>query len=165
MIHSGPVLRDIEANLVKGFFEAESDEEKFLFQQAKIKWLRNRDKNISYFHKVLKGRNNRSKVFSLSDAYGEICSGDRILKLFLKHFEEFLGNAQPVKKVEDCATLFQRRLSPDVAQKRIKDITEKEIKSAMFDINDSKAPGPDGFTVAFFKKVWSIIGNDVCKAI
>nr|GEW63500.1 hypothetical protein [Tanacetum cinerariifolium] len=60
----GPVLRDIVANLVKEFFEAESDEEKFLFQQAKIKWLRDEDKNNSYFHKVIKGWNNRSKVLA-----------------------------------------------------------------------------------------------------
>nr|GEU85616.1 hypothetical protein [Tanacetum cinerariifolium] len=128
---------------------------------AKIKWLRDEDKNNNYFHKVLKGRNNKSKVFSLSDAYGQICGGDQIPKLFLKHFEEFLGNAQHVKEVEDCATLFQRRLGPDVAQKMIKDITEKEIKSAMFDINDSKAIGPNGFTAAFFKKASTIVGNDV----
>nr|GFA09996.1 hypothetical protein [Tanacetum cinerariifolium] len=55
-------LRDVEATLVKEFHDAEaSDEEKFLWQQAKIKWLSEGDKNSSYFHKVLKGRNNKSK--------------------------------------------------------------------------------------------------------
>ncbi|GKC83893.1 RNA-directed DNA polymerase, eukaryota, reverse transcriptase zinc-binding domain protein, partial [Tanacetum coccineum] len=56
----------------------------------------------------------------------------------------------PVKEVEDCATLFQRRLSPDVSLKMVNVIFEKEIKHAMFDINDSKALEPDGFTAAFF---------------
>ncbi|GKB33065.1 RNA-directed DNA polymerase, eukaryota, reverse transcriptase zinc-binding domain protein [Tanacetum coccineum] len=58
-----------------------------------------------------------------------------------------------------------RRLSPDVSLKMVNVISEKEIKHAMFDINDSKAPEPDGFTTAFFKKAWSIMGNDVCKAV
>ncbi|GKA35886.1 RNA-directed DNA polymerase, eukaryota, reverse transcriptase zinc-binding domain protein [Tanacetum coccineum] len=35
----------------------------------------------------------------------------------------------------------------------------------MFDIEDSKAPGPDGFTVRFYKSAWSIVGKEVCKPI
>ena len=32
-------------------------------------------------------------------------------------------------------------------------------------MNDSKAPGPDGFTSLFFKKAWSIVGSDVIEAV
>ncbi|GKB30917.1 RNA-directed DNA polymerase, eukaryota, reverse transcriptase zinc-binding domain protein, partial [Tanacetum coccineum] len=71
----------------------------------------------------------------------------------------------PVKEIDDCESLFHKRISPEVAQKMISDISVKEIKCAMFDINDSKAPSPDGFTVAFFKKAWNIVGEDVCEAV
>ncbi|GJS37922.1 putative RNA-directed DNA polymerase, eukaryota, reverse transcriptase zinc-binding domain protein [Tanacetum coccineum] len=47
----------------------------------------------------------------------------------------------------------------------VRDITNAEIKSAMFDIGDDRAPGPDGFSSAFFKKGWDIVGDDVCKSI
>ncbi|GKA52638.1 copia protein, partial [Tanacetum coccineum] len=40
-----------------------------------------------------------------------------------------------------------------------------EIKAAMFDIGDDKALGPDGYTSAFFKKGWSVVGHDVCNAV
>nr|GEV76062.1 putative ribonuclease H-like domain-containing protein [Tanacetum cinerariifolium] len=33
------------------------------------------------------------------------------------------------------------------------------------DCNDDKVVGPDGFTSKFFKKVWAIVGPDVCCAI
>jgi hypothetical protein len=35
----------------------------------------------------------------------------------------------------------------------------------MFSMGDDKAPGPDGYTVAFFKKAWDVAGIDVTCAI
>jgi len=44
-------------------------------------------------------------------------------------------------------------------------LRKKEIKEAIFSIGNDRAPGPDGFTSAFFKKPWQVIGEDVCRAI
>nr|GEW44191.1 RNA-directed DNA polymerase, eukaryota, reverse transcriptase zinc-binding domain protein [Tanacetum cinerariifolium] len=44
-------------------------------------------------------------------------------------------------------------------------ISDVEVKNAMFDIEDSKAPGPNGYTARFYKSAWRIIGKDVCKEI
>ncbi|GJU90335.1 hypothetical protein Tco_1302758 [Tanacetum coccineum] len=38
------------------------------------------------------------------------------------------------------------------------EVTNEEVKSAIFSMGDDKAPGPDGFIVAFFKKVWDVVG-------
>jgi hypothetical protein len=32
-------------------------------------------------------------------------------------------------------------------------------------MDDDKAPGPDGYTSAFFKKAWNIVGDDFCSAV
>ncbi|GJR74108.1 hypothetical protein Tco_0086473 [Tanacetum coccineum] len=63
------------------------------------------------------------------------------------------------------AKIDAERISDISALNMVRDVTNKEIKTAMFDIGDDKAPGPDGFTSTFFKKSWHIVGNDVCNAV
>ncbi|GJQ90835.1 RNA-directed DNA polymerase, eukaryota, reverse transcriptase zinc-binding domain protein [Tanacetum coccineum] len=41
----------------------------------------------------------------------------------------------------------------------------EEIKHAIFQIEDNKAPGPDGYSSYFYKKSWDIIGEDICSAV
>ncbi|GKC50823.1 RNA-directed DNA polymerase, eukaryota, reverse transcriptase zinc-binding domain protein [Tanacetum coccineum] len=47
----------------------------------------------------------------------------------------------------------------------IRSVSNEEIKEEMFDIEDNKAPGPDGYTSKFFKKAWTMVGDDVCMVI
>jgi hypothetical protein len=38
---------------------------------------------------------------------------------------------------------------------------ENEIESVVQSCNGDKAPGPDGFSLAFFQHCWSIVRNDI----
>ncbi|GKA35160.1 RNA-directed DNA polymerase, eukaryota, reverse transcriptase zinc-binding domain protein [Tanacetum coccineum] len=85
---------------------------------------------------------------------------------FVKHFEGFLGISPEVTKlIEDDNVLFEKRISINEANLMIREITDVEIKKALFDIDDNKAPGPDGFTSKFYKKSWDIVKSDFCAAI
>nr|GFD08641.1 RNA-directed DNA polymerase, eukaryota, reverse transcriptase zinc-binding domain protein [Tanacetum cinerariifolium] len=60
---------------------------------------------------------------------------------------------------------FRNKLTPDEAEFMVRDVSNEEIKQAIFLIDDNKAPGPDGFSAYFYKKAWDIIGNDICSAV
>ncbi|KAL0420603.1 UNVERIFIED_CONTAM: LINE-1 retrotransposable element O protein [Sesamum latifolium] len=47
----------------------------------------------------------------------------------------------------------------------IRPIGREEVKGALFDIAEDKAPGPDGYSAGFFKAAWSVIGDELTTAI
>ncbi|GKA82383.1 hypothetical protein Tco_0789131 [Tanacetum coccineum] len=91
--------------------------------------------------KSLKILNLQEKLYDIYDNDGNRMEGNLMEQQFVNHFRKFLGANKVIK------------------------VTDTEIKNAIFDIGDSKAPGPDGYTSTFFKKAWKIVGKDVCLAI
>ncbi|GKC91464.1 RNA-directed DNA polymerase, eukaryota, reverse transcriptase zinc-binding domain protein [Tanacetum coccineum] len=121
-------LRKEEASILKEYYDDVSDEENLLFQQAKIEWLKDGDRNSKFFHAFLKCRRNKATQIDLLDKI---------------HFDKTVSQSE--------------------ADWMTRQVTDEEIKQALFDIYDNKAP--DGFSSRFYKKAWEIIGKDVCAFV
>nr|GEY43989.1 hypothetical protein [Tanacetum cinerariifolium] len=80
-------------------------------------------------------------------------------------YKNFLGVERLVQPVDEDDLMFIKKLDVVEASNMIKDITDKEIKEAMFDIDNDKAPGPNGYTSCFFKKAWNVVGMGICLAM
>lgn len=81
------------------------DEDKLLYQQEKINWLREGDRNTAYFHKVIKGGKILSRISSICEA-GNRHSGDAIAQQFVNHFQNFLGCSSSVESMEGFDEIF-----------------------------------------------------------
>ncbi|GKE03761.1 RNA-directed DNA polymerase, eukaryota, reverse transcriptase zinc-binding domain protein, partial [Tanacetum coccineum] len=157
-------LKKLETEILKEYITAKNDEDNLLAQKAKIDWLCDGDKNSKYFHNVIKGRAHRNRIEAVCNEKGERFEGDQIAEQFVKHFQSFLGNARPVQKF-DLGKLKSKTVSSEDAVNMVRMVNDGEVKAALFDICDNKAPGPDGYTAKFYKKAWSVVGKDVCDAI
>lgn len=67
--------------------------------------------------------------------------------------------------MEGLEQLLHPCISKEKAKALIVNVSEEEIKSTMFSLQNDKAPGLDGYTPLLFKRVWNIVGKDVTKAI
>lgn len=60
---------------------------------------------------------------------------------------------------------FQPHVSEEINLDLIKGVTEDEIKEVIFSIEATKAPGPDGFTGAFYQAFWSDIKDNIIEEV
>ena len=144
-------------------------EETFLKQKTRNQWLQLEDQNNSFFHRSLKIKNARSTITHLWDEQGQRVDEVEQIKLVAENFyKKLLGTDQLLFNESKAARL--RQLIPvaipdDKAVLLEKEITEEEIRDTIFHMKTNKAPGPDGFSVDFFKVAWSIVGKEVVAAI
>ncbi|GJS03467.1 RNA-directed DNA polymerase, eukaryota, reverse transcriptase zinc-binding domain protein [Tanacetum coccineum] len=98
------------------------------------------------------------------DEKGKSFKGNKVAEQFVKHFQRFLGNAHHVEdwpKNGFNVTKFNRT----DAEHMVRPVLDAEVKDALYDICENKAPGPNVYTSKFYKKAWSIVGKDVCYAV
>lgn len=167
-VDKNPFNEDVKKKsclLLQEYCEAVKDEESLLLQKAKIDWLKDGDRNTKFFHKIIKERQHKSRIMEICDENGKRYDKEQVAEQFLKHFTKFLGTKDNVAEFKCNQVTFPNKLSNEEAERLVKPVSEKEIKEAMYDIDDSKAPGPDGFTSKFFKASWSIVGKDVCFTV
>ncbi|GKE55260.1 hypothetical protein Tco_1494445 [Tanacetum coccineum] len=141
------------------------DEIKLLHQKVKIKWLSEGDRNTAYFHRVLKARKDKSIVESICMEDGNRDNGSDVPEKFVNQFNMFLGSSMPVSPLNSLGNIVNLKLSQEEAEDMVIEVSDEEIKSALFDIDSSKAAGPDAYSTCFYKNAWVIVGKEICLAI
>ncbi|KAK9713574.1 hypothetical protein RND81_06G036400 [Saponaria officinalis] len=138
----------------------------YLMQKAKEMWIEDGDDNTSFFHASIKRRRMRNRVYQVFDADNNLCTTpDQIMNAFENFYVSLLGDAKPVSPIHRRVVQAGKCITHDHIAILTADVTHEEIKSAMFDIPGTKAPGPDGYSSQFFKDSWDIVGNDMVAAI
>ncbi|KAJ9552677.1 hypothetical protein OSB04_016722 [Centaurea solstitialis] len=134
-------------------------------QRAKVRWLAEGDANTRYFHKVVEEKRHVQHIHAVSRPDGTYVYDDNVAEAFIDHFVSIIGtedlNVNPIMP----SPLFGVYLPLSDALHMVRPVQDIEIRDAIFQIGNDKAPGSDGFSSKFFKAAWGIVGNDVLLAI
>ncbi|XP_074277279.1 uncharacterized protein LOC141600921 [Silene latifolia] len=138
----------------------------FLAQRAKENWVKNRDENTAFFHASIKRRRAHNRVYHIKDKEGKLCTTPQGIKnAFEEYYIGLIGSSKEVTPVHKGVIRSGKCLTDEHKEILTRFVTDDEIKTAMFSIPGTKAPGPDGYSSQFFKDSWAIVGKDICTAV
>ncbi|XVF73335.1 hypothetical protein PTKIN_Ptkin12aG0193100 [Pterospermum kingtungense] len=134
-------------------------EERMWLQKSRVKWLREGDRNTSFFHLAAKIRKDRNSINQLSVNDSVYNRPEDIKRLIFEHFSSFFSKDEAVQVLDlDCAF---RKLRPESARDLEKPFSEEEVWEAVRNCDGNKAPGPDGFNFEFIKNHWEMLKDDI----
>ncbi|XP_060972379.1 uncharacterized protein LOC133038296 [Cannabis sativa] len=91
---------------------------------------------------------------------------DSVINHYFEHFRNFMGakSLASSRLNEECLD-HGHKLSLQQQIQITRLFSKKEVKDAMFSINQLKSLRPDDFGASFFKGLWFEIGDEISDAI
>ncbi|XP_026433836.1 uncharacterized protein LOC113331332 [Papaver somniferum] len=132
-------------------------------QRAKENWAKEAEKNSRYLHQIAYYKficnNINCLVIDGDISYDKSKFAEEAVSFYTSIFSEehvtrpgFDDLELPTISVSDSISLE-------------KPFTSDEVKNVIWHFGSNKAPGPDGFTMEFFKAAWETIKDDLMNAI
>lgn len=124
-----------------------------------MQWLKEEDNNTNFFHKIANVRRSLNSIHSL--LIGEVRVDNK--EAIKNHIEEFFRNVYSEERLSRLKMdgLSMSSLGGGQGEWLERPFTEEEMKKAVWSLDGDKAPGPNGFTIAFYNACWDVIQADL----
>jgi hypothetical protein len=128
------------------------EEELKWYQRSKSKFILEGDSNTRYFHSVDNGRHRKNNIHSLVQDKGTIEGLDNLKSYVTNYYKNLFGSP------EEGNFYMDETRTEDIPQVSIEENTllmalysEEEVRRAIFQMEQNKASGPDGFPAEFYQ--------------
>ncbi|RVW27828.1 Transposon TX1 uncharacterized 149 kDa protein [Vitis vinifera] len=130
-------------------------------QKSRALWLKEGDSNTKFFHRMANARRRGNFISSLT-VRGVRLSKEEELREGIGSYFKSLFEEPRVRRPDVESSLFKTldALDNETLEGHF---SEEEVYKAISELGGDKAPGPDGFTLAFWKSCWPIVGGEVMQ--
>jgi hypothetical protein len=104
----------------------------------------------------------KNRIHAIQSAEGMATSPVEIEDTIFNHMNNIIGTNVPCLERFDWDRLNLPK--PDLSDLDAP-FSEEEVRKAIFDSAADKAPGPDGFSITFFRTAWAVIKQDMLNAV
>ncbi|KAL2251946.1 UNVERIFIED_CONTAM: hypothetical protein Sindi_2316900 [Sesamum indicum] len=143
-------------------------EQIMLQQRAKMQWMKDGDQCSRVFFRKIAHRRVTRKILQINDENGNIHTEQgEIVHEFISYYQNLLGGTRrnvPVD-IRYLRPWARHILTDEETGLLLLPFSPDDVKQAVFDIAEDKAPGPDGFSSGFFKAAWPVVGDEVTRAV
>lgn len=158
-------LQELELKAHSELDQAMHFQEEFWREKANLEWFVHGDRNTSFFHRVAKVRYSSKKLSLLR--HGDLILDNQsdieahvlvyYTSLYSSHNACF-NNGLIDRVVSNLVTMEDNVFLTNLP-------SMEKVRSTVFSMNASGAPGPDSFGGMFYQKFWEVIKEDVHRSV
>ncbi|KAL2224767.1 UNVERIFIED_CONTAM: hypothetical protein Sindi_3018400 [Sesamum indicum] len=136
--------------LAKGFLDEAQN-----LQRAKMQWMKEGDQCSRVFFRKIAQRRAGRRILQINDENGSThIEPEEVIHEFVSYYQK------PLRR-----PWARHIITNEEASHLCLPFTPKDVKNAVFDISEDKAPGPNGYSSGFFKAAWPVVGTEVTRAV
>lgn len=128
-------------------------------QNPRALWLKEGDNNTKFFHRVANSHRRHNHVGILR-INGVLSSDTVAIKDHIVNYYDSLYTEQTSWRPRVDGISFSS-IDVDVCLWLERGFEEQEVWEVVREMNGDKAPGPDGFSMAFFQHCWGFLKKDI----
>jgi hypothetical protein len=129
-------------------------------QKSRVLWLKEgEDNNTKFFHKMANSHRHYNYMERVEVDGAVYEEAPEVREKVVQFYESLYQKHEPWRPTVDG--LDFNMISTEERDMLERRFEIEEVLQVVKDLQGDKAPGPDGFTMAFFQKCWSVIGGDV----
>jgi hypothetical protein len=132
----------------------------FWKQWGKFRAIKEGDENMKFFHARASQRLRRNLIRALDVDGAQVIDHDGKAAALHSFYLDLLGRRRPTAWAFDLTALYAGAPRAD-GQALIKPFARDEIKAAVWGMDRSSAPGPDGLGPSFYRAAWDHVAPDL----
>ncbi|WVZ77404.1 hypothetical protein U9M48_025274 [Paspalum notatum var. saurae] len=130
--------------------------------RSRVRQLSDGDANTKFFHILARGKKRKIIIPELVSDGRTAVSHEEMQAMIQEYFGKIFGISAVRERSINLAALGLSRLDLSGLEEPF---TEEEVLAAIRELPVDRAPGPDGFTGAFYKAGWGVIKADLLAAL
>jgi len=143
-------------------------EETLWKQKSRIQCFKEGEQNTKFFHRSALDYRGAIKILSLNNEKGDtLQSHQEVATLLTKHFNNIAQEPRVdrTKAIEELTKSIPKSITNEKNLALTREISLEEVEEAVKSMPNDKAPGPNGFTIKFYKACWKFVKTDVWEVV
>ena len=161
-------MKQVEQSLLQDLIKREQKEEILWKQKSRKLWLREGDRNTSFFHKSTIQHRQQNQIIHLKSAEGHILEDQRQMELELVSYYLDLLSKPKGEGSHNHMNITQhipRLVTPEHNAILMHPIDREEVEEVVMQMDKGTTPSPDGFIVDFFQQFWDLVKEEVWEIV